>query len=91
MTTMILFNVLLVAVLACLIKPGLLARYTGGEPWPRWIFLVVLLVLSYLSPYGPQQEVQQVQNRPSTPVDTGPSVVEAAAATTPVEVAAEIP
>ena len=89
MTTMILFNVLLVAVLACLIKPGLLARYTGGEPWPRWIFLVALVVLVYVSPYArPPQEAPQAQA--VQPPDTAPSVAPAAAAT-PVEAAAAAP
>ncbi|MDH0897468.1 MULTISPECIES: hypothetical protein [unclassified Pseudomonas] len=90
MTTMILFNVLLVAVLACLIKPGLLARYTGGEPWPRWIFLVALVVLVYVSPYGrPPQEAQQAQAAP--PPDTATPSVAPAAAATPVEAAAAAP
>lgn len=89
MTTMILFNVLLVAVLACLIKPGLLARYTGGEPWPRWIFLVALVVLVYVSPYArPPQEAPQAQA--VQPPDSTPSVAPAAAAT-PVEAAAAAP
>lgn len=51
MIGMILFNVLLVAALACLIKPQLLDRYTGGRTLPRWVFLIALLVLGAVSPY----------------------------------------
>lgn len=52
MIGMILFNALLVAALACLIKPQLLDRYTGGRTPPRWVFLIALLVLGAVSPYG---------------------------------------
>ena len=51
MIGMILFNVLLVATLACLIRPQLLDRYTAGRTLPRWVFLIALLVLGAISPY----------------------------------------
>lgn len=42
---LILFNVLIIATFACLIKPSLLSNLIGGEPWSRWIFLVLLIVV----------------------------------------------
>lgn len=41
----IIFNVLVIASLACLIKPSLIEKYTGEKPISRWVFLIALLVL----------------------------------------------
>ena len=60
----IIFNVLFWATLACLVKPDLLAKYTGREPLPRWIFLVLLIVIVGLKQaifkptLSPQQQAQ---------------------------------
>lgn len=45
MFMIIIFNILFWATLVCLIKPTLLAPYTGGEPLPRWIFLILLFLI----------------------------------------------
>lgn len=52
---LILFNVCFVAVLACLIQPHWLSRYTGRAPLSRWWFLGALLLLAMVSPYGPNR------------------------------------
>ncbi|TEU23074.1 hypothetical protein [Alkanindiges illinoisensis] len=60
----IIFNVLFWATLACLVKPDLLAKYTGSEPLPRWIILVLLIVIVGLKqaifklPPSQQQQAQ---------------------------------
>lgn len=60
----IIFNVLFWAMLACLVKPDLLVKYTGSEPLPRWIFLVLLIVIVGLKqaifklPLSQQQQAQ---------------------------------
>ena len=57
---LILFNVCFVAVLACLIKPHWLSRYTGSAPLSRWWFLGALILLTMESPYGPNR-IQPMQ------------------------------
>lgn len=91
MAVLIVFNVLLVAALACLVKPDLLARYTGGKPVPRWVFVVALVVLVSLRPFEePSRHVserrlpvlEQTPARQAAPVAAAPagsSVVELAA------------
>ncbi|RMX07766.1 hypothetical protein D8I35_01110 [Corticibacter populi] len=51
---MIAFNVLFIAVLACLFRPRLLSQITGGEPLSRWWFAIAMMALTAVSPYGPR-------------------------------------
>ncbi len=62
---LIVFNVVFIATFVCLIKPSLLSDRIGGEPWSRWIFLVLLFVLVYIKqkivPITPEKNMTSAQ------------------------------